>query len=77
MLGVRVEGNGVLIRTADALILHQKFHAPPSCSSSFLCGFAALRLCAFALNSVWFLVFSALHRLRGFRIAGRTEHDAE
>jgi hypothetical protein len=26
--GVRVEGNGVLMRTADALILHQKFQAP-------------------------------------------------
>ena len=42
MLGVMVEGNGVLIRTADALILHQKFQAP------FLFRFFPLRLCVFA-----------------------------
>jgi hypothetical protein len=43
VLGVMVEGNGVLIRTADALILHQKFQVP------FLFRFFPLRLCVFAL----------------------------
>ena len=43
MLGVRVEGNGVLMRTADALILHQKFQVP------FLFRFFPLRLCVFAV----------------------------
>ena len=42
VLGVMVEGNGVLIRTADALILHQKLQAP------FLFRFFPLRLCVFA-----------------------------